>query len=132
MQFISLSVVFCLCLATSTLYEVNGKDVVIFRGERDRFTNVVGCSNVSNAVCFDESCVDCQCMVNQTFIQTRGQYGKCVSNELVVYATCKLLHKVYNDKVLHLILQNLGALSINTARSVGSVKLLNGTQNVWA
>ena len=105
MQFISLSVlVFCFCLATSTLYEVNGKDVVIFRGERDRFTNVVGC-NVSNAVCSDaEGCVDCQCMVNQTFIQTRGQYGKCVSNELMVYATCKLLHKVYNDKVLHLIL----------------------------
>ena len=94
MQVISLSVVFCLCLATSTLYEANGKDVVIYRGERDRFTNVFHC-NVSNAVCSDESCVDCQCMVNQTFIQTRGQYGKCVSNELVVYATCKLLHKVY-------------------------------------
>ena len=105
MQVISLSVVvFCLCLATSTLYEVKDKNVVIFRGERDRFTNLFRC-NVSNAVCFDKSCVDCQCMVDQTFIQTRGQYGKCVSNELMVYATsCKLLHKVYNDKALHLIL----------------------------
>jgi hypothetical protein len=95
MQFISVSVVvFCLCLATSALYEANGKDVVIFRGKRDRFTNVFRC-NVSNAVCSDESCADCQCMVDQTFIHTRGQYGKCVPNELIVYATCKLLHIVY-------------------------------------
>ncbi|CAB3988118.1 Hypothetical predicted protein [Paramuricea clavata] len=87
MQFISLSVVvFCLCLATSALYEANGKDVVIFRGKRDRFTNVFGC-NVSNAICSDESCADCQCMMDQIFVWTRGQYGKCVPNELIVYAT---------------------------------------------
>ncbi|CAB4031177.1 Hypothetical predicted protein [Paramuricea clavata] len=62
------------------------KNIDIVRGERDKFTNVSGC-NVANAVCSDESCADCQCMMDQTFVWTRGQYGKCVSNELMVYAT---------------------------------------------
>ena len=83
---------FGFALVKSTIYEVNGNNVVIFRGEKDRFTKKIACSE-SKAVCFDESCIYCQCMVDQTFVQTRGSYGECVSNELLVYASCKLLNK---------------------------------------
>ena len=80
----------------STTYKGN---VVIFRGESDRFTNVhVSDCYEENAVCFDYNCTYCQCIVGHTFIRTRDQYGKCVSNELLVHATCKLLHYDYNDK----------------------------------
>ena len=48
-----------------------------------------GKMNVDNADCYNKSCADCQCIVGETFVQTRGQYGKCVSNELVVYVRCK-------------------------------------------
>ena len=95
MQAISLLVLaFCFALVKSTsAYKDKGNNVVIFRGESDRFTNVhaFDCYE-TNAVCFDYNCTYCQCMVGHTFIRTRGQYGKCVSNELLIYAACKLLH----------------------------------------
>ena len=94
MQVQSLSVtMFCFALVALISEETNG-NVVIFRGETDRFTNTSGCHN-SKAVCFDNNCNQCQCMMNQTFVQTRGKYDECVSNDLVVYATCKWLHKLY-------------------------------------
>ena len=69
-------------------------NVVIFRGENDRFTNMLNGSDryechILKAYCFDDNCTYCQCAKDQTFIQTRGQYGECVSNDLIVYATCK-------------------------------------------
>ncbi len=89
MQLQTLNVTLCLVVVTLTLcYAVEKMNVDIVRGEQDRFTNTGNCSEI-NADCYDKSCAYCQCMVDQTFVQTRGQYGKCVSNELVVYATCK-------------------------------------------
>ena len=69
-------------------------NVVIFRGENDRVTNMLHGSDryechILKAHCFDGSCTYCQCAVGETFIQTRGQYGECVSNDLIIYATCK-------------------------------------------
>lgn len=90
MPVVSLSVtLFCFALVTIS-HESYG-NVVIFRGENDRFTNMNSCHN-SNAACFDNNCTECQCMVGQTFVQTRGKYGECVSDELMVYATCKWLN----------------------------------------
>ncbi|XP_028410778.1 uncharacterized protein LOC114533460 [Dendronephthya gigantea] len=80
------TVMWCFTLSTSALFLTQGKNVKIFRAERDRFTNVARC-NETSAVCFDENCNYCQCMMNQTYIQMRGQYGECVSNEHVAYAT---------------------------------------------
>jgi hypothetical protein len=93
MQPLTLKTKFCLVMVVIVLticHAGHSKNIVIVRGERDKFTNIFSC-NVSNAVCSDESCADCQCMMDQTFVWTRGQYqyGKCVSNELIVYATCK-------------------------------------------
>ena len=94
MQVQSLSVtMFYFALVTLMSQETYG-NMVIFRGENDKFINTSGCHN-SKAVCFDKICAGCQCMVNQTFVQTRGKYGECVSNDLVVYATCKWLYKLY-------------------------------------
>ena len=91
MQLPILKVIFCLVVVTLTLcYAVEEMNVDIVRGEQDRFTNTGNCSE-TNADCYEKSCAYCQCMVGQTFVQTRGRYGKCVSNELVVYATCKWL-----------------------------------------
>ena len=69
-------------------YEVNGNNVTIIRGEYDIFTNIHGC-RISKAVCFNDSCTYCQCEVDRTFIQTRGEHGECVLNKLLVYAICK-------------------------------------------
>ena len=69
---------------------MNDNNIVIFRGDKDVFIRRKAC-NESKAVCFDESCVYCQCLLGQTFARTRGSYGECVSNELLIYATCKLL-----------------------------------------
>lgn len=105
MQIASLSMtLLCFALVILISHETYG-NVVIFRGENDRFTNMSGCHN-SKAACFDNICAECQCMVNQTFIQTRGKYGECVSNELMVYATCKWLHKYllcdrYHEDLYH-------------------------------
>ncbi len=89
MQLPITKVIFCLVVVTLTLcYAVEKTNADIFRGEQDRFTNTGNCSD-TNADCYDRSCAYCQCMVGQTFVQTIGQCGKCVSNELVVYATCK-------------------------------------------
>ena len=90
MQVISLSaLVVCFAFVKSTAYEDDGNDVAIVRGEKDRFTRKIAC-NESKAVCLNESCTYCQCTEGQTFAQSRGYYGECVSNELLVYATCKL------------------------------------------
>ena len=90
MQVILLSVViFCSAHVKSTAYKDEGSGVEIFRGEKDRFTRKIAC-NESKAVCFNESCTYCQCTEGQTFVRSRGYYGECVSNELLVYATCKL------------------------------------------
>ena len=91
-------ILFCFALITLTSHETYG-NVVIFRGENDRFTNILhgdwhGCHN-SKAYCFNDSCAGCQCAVGQTFVQTRGIYGECISDELMVYATCKWLCMVY-------------------------------------
>ena len=68
MQVQSLSVtMFCFAPVTLISQETNG-NVVIFRGETDRFTNTSG-----------NNCNQCQCMMNHTFVQTRGKYGECVS-----------------------------------------------------
>ncbi len=84
-----LKVTFCLVVVTLTLcYAVEKMNVDIVRGVQDRFSKIRNCQE-TNADCYDKSCAYCQCKVGQTFVQTRGQYGKCVSNELVVYATCK-------------------------------------------
>ena len=92
MQVISLPVILLwFALVKSTMYEVYGNNVTIFRGDKDKFTRQISCSE-SKAACFDESCVYCQCIVGQTFVRTRGNYGECVSNELLIYATCKLLN----------------------------------------
>ena len=89
MQVIPLSVILlCFALVKSTIQNIYDSNVVIFRGEKDRFTSKFTC-NKSKAVCFDESCGYCQCMVGQTFVRTRGYSGECVSNKLLVYATCK-------------------------------------------
>ena len=89
MQVISLSVILLyLALVKSTTCDVLDNNVVIYRGDKDRFTRTIPC-NESKAVCFDESCVYCQCMLGQTFVRTRGSFGECISNELLVYATCK-------------------------------------------
>ena len=82
-------------IVNSTMYEVLDNNVVIFRGDKDRFTRKISC-NESKAVCFDESCVYCQCMEGQTFVRTRGSYGECVSNELLVYATTEAYFLVQN------------------------------------
>ena len=91
MQVISLSVILlCFALVKSTIYEVYDNNVVIFRGDKDKFTRAIAC-NKTKALCLDEMCEYCQCMEGQTFVRTRGSYGECVSNELLIYATCKLL-----------------------------------------
>ena len=86
-------ILFCFALVTLIPHETYA-NVVIFRGENDRFTKTSGCHNLK-AVCFDSNCAECQCMVGQTFVQTRGKYGECVSNDLMVYATCRWLYIVY-------------------------------------
>ena len=94
MQVVLLSVtLFYFALVTLISEETHG-NVVIFRGENDRFTNMLHGSDryechILKAYCFDSSCTYCRCAVDQTFIQTRGKYGECVSNDLIVYATCK-------------------------------------------
>ena len=94
MQVPSFSVtLFCVALVTLISDETYG-NVVIVRGENDRFTNISGCVN-TKAVCSGNNCAQCQCAKDQTFIQTRGQYGECVSNELMVYATCKCMFIMY-------------------------------------
>ena len=65
------------------------KNIDIFRA-RDLFTNIAGCSE-TNAVCFDKNCTYCQCMVDHTYVYTRGRYGRCIVNELMVYAMCMFL-----------------------------------------
>ena len=91
MQVQSLSMtLFCFALVTLISHETYG-NVITFRGENDRFTNMfgsIGC-NKSKAICFDDNCAQCQCLVNQTFVQTKGNYGECVSDDLIVYTTCK-------------------------------------------
>lgn len=82
-----LKVVFYLVMVTLT-YEVNGDNVRTLRGEYDIFTNINGCRS-SKAVCFNDSCTYCQCEVDRTFIQTRGEHGECVLNKLMVHVTCK-------------------------------------------
>ena len=63
--------------------------VDIYRGERDIFTNIAGCDK-TNAFCLrHEVCTYCQCKPGHTYLQSRGQYGDCVPNDLLVYATCK-------------------------------------------
>ena len=85
---------FYFALVTLISQETCG-NVVIFRGENDRFTNMLHgsdryeCDDILKAHCFNSSCTYCECAVDQTFIQTRGQYGECVANDLIVYATCK-------------------------------------------
>ena len=92
MQVISLLVILlCFALVKSSIDKVYDNNVVIFRGDKDRFTRKISC-NESKAVCFDESCVYCQCLEDRTFVRSRGSYGECVLNELLVYATCKLLN----------------------------------------
>ena len=86
---ILLVMVFCFALVKSTTTKSDGNEVVIFRGDKDRFTRKITC-NGSLAVCFDKDCIYCQCMKHQTYVRTRSYYGECVSNELLVYATCKL------------------------------------------
>ena len=87
MQVISLSVILlCFALVKSTIYEVYDNNVVIFRGYKDKFTRTIAC-NETKAFCVDEMCVYCQCMEGQTFVRTRGSYGECILNELLIYAT---------------------------------------------
>ena len=89
---ISLLVIsFCALALTSHL--ANAKEVTIFRGELDEFARTTAC-NESNAVCANTTCTYCRCMTGQTYLQTKERYGECVSNDLVVYTTCKFFYKL--------------------------------------
>ena len=86
---------FCVALVVLVIASIaNGKElkeVRIFRGELDEFTTIAHC-NKSNAFCSDTTCSFCRCKKDQTYIQTRGSYGECVSNNLVAYASCECVY----------------------------------------
>ena len=76
----------------------DAKEVTIFRGELDEFTKTTACKK-SNAYCSNKTCTYCRCLTGQTYLEENEQYGECVSNDLVVYTTCKFLYKLIKQPI---------------------------------
>ena len=114
------------CVVASISYLADAKEVIIFRGEHDEFTKITTCSE-SNALCSNATCTYCRCMTGQTYVQPRGRYGECVSNDLIVYATCKFFYNLMK-LAAHDGLSNYFVVSRNNFAQPESVPLTGNQQ----
>jgi hypothetical protein len=93
---IKFKLLFCLVMVLNICCKVKcDTKIDIYREERDTFTNIAGCTT-AKADCFAvKVCTYCRCAAHHTFLQTRGERGECVPNELLVPATCKYIYRLF-------------------------------------